>query len=381
MKKRVAVGLSGGVDSALAAFLLKKQGYDITAVYLDCFRGSGFPCQADIDRAMAVKVAHFLHIPLKIIDLRSQYRRSVISYFFSEYRAGRTPNPDIVCNRDIKFGIFYDWAINKSKFDFVATGHYARILGKTGEKFLAQGVDEKKDQSYFLYLLKKEQLDHILFPIGDLTKRQVRAMAKKVKLPNWDKPDSQGICFIGEVNVKKFLLTKIKPKKGPVLDFEGNVIGEHEGVWFYTIGQRHGYRITQNSKLKTQKKDQEPRYVLSKNVERNELIVASKEHLYKRKFKIGQWHSLVSSETKKTLTKKQLKVRVRHLGELYDCGLIKLKNNTSKKNQSLSGASCEVVVKKPVFGIAPGQSAVFYDGEIVVGGGIICEETLLSLPA
>src|SRR3989344_5478707 len=151
MKKRVGVGLSGAVDSALASYLLKKQGYDVTAVYLDCFRGPGFPCQADIDRAMAVKVAHFLHIPLKVIDLRSQYRRLVISYFFSEYKAGRTPNPDVVCNRDIKFGIFFDWAINKSKFDFVATGHYARILEKKGEKFLAAGIDEKKDQSYFLY--------------------------------------------------------------------------------------------------------------------------------------------------------------------------------------------------------------------------------------
>ena len=169
---------------------------------------------------MAVKVAHFLHIPLKIIDLRSQYRRLVISYFFSEYKAGRTPNPDVVCNRDIKFGIFFDWAINKSKFDFVATGHYARILEKKGEKFLAAGIDEKKDQSYFLYLLKKKQFDHILFPIGDLSKKEVRAKAKRVKLPNWDKSDSQGICFIGEVNVKKFLLTKIKPKKGQILDLK-----------------------------------------------------------------------------------------------------------------------------------------------------------------
>lgn len=374
MKKlKVAIGLSGGVDSALSAYFLKKQGFEVTAVYLDCYRGSGFPCQADIDRAMAVKVAHFLHIPLKIIDLRSQYRRSVISYFFSEYKAGRTPNPDVICNRDIKFGIFYDLVINQWKFDYVATGHYARILEKKKEKFLAAGVDKNKDQSYFLYLLKKEQLAHILFPIGIMTKKEVREEAKRVKLPNFAKPDSQGICFIGAVNVKKFLLTKIKPKTGSVLDEKGNVIGKHDGVWFYTIGQRHGFKIDQKLVSRSKKQEVKPLFVLSKNVERNEIIVAPKEHLLIRKFIVGEWHSLVYSEKEKLVLKKTLKVRVRHLGALVSCTLKKVTKDKSEKNQSPSRAFYAVVLKKPVFGVAPGQSAVFYDGEIVLGGGIISD--------
>ncbi len=234
---KVAIGLSGGVDSAVSAALLQKQGHDVLAVFLWCYQSKNFPSTTDQDRAMAVRVADHLHIPIKIIDLRRDYRRSVVDYFFQEYKAGRTPNPDVMCNKEIKFGLFYQQMIEKEKYDYVATGHYARIKRDLRNKTydLRKGIDEGKDQSYFLYTLKESQLEHIMFPVGGYKKEQVRKMAQEFKLPNAKRPDSQGICFIGEVNVKKFLRTKLKPKKGLVISPNGDVIGEHEGVWFYTI--------------------------------------------------------------------------------------------------------------------------------------------------
>jgi tRNA-specific 2-thiouridylase len=380
-KQSVAIGLSGGVDSAVSAVLLKRQGYEVTGVFLYCFDSRKTPCTVDEDRAMAVKVADHIGIPIKIIDLRSQYRRSVVEYFFSEYRNGRTPNPDVMCNREIKFGLFYREAIENWGMNFVATGHYSRILNYKFEilnnvieqTVLAKGVDKTKDQSYFLYNLKERQLEHILFPIGELRKHQVRTIAKQFNLPNWDRPDSQGICFIGEVDVRKFISTKLKPKKGLVLSSKGEIIGEHDGVWFYTIGQRHGYKITQNSKarlasgqVKSQKTDGKPMYILGKNSERNELIVGYKEDCYSKKIELENFH-LINPRTFSNLSDlsllsdlNNLNVRIRHLGELYPC----------KVFYERSGIWFEL--KKPAFAVAPGQSAVLYYKDIVLGGGVIC---------
>ncbi len=338
--KKVAIGLSGGVDSAVSAALLKKQGYDVLGVYLYCYRQGRFPCSADEDRAMAVKVADCLHIPIKIMDLRSQYKRSVVDYFFSEYKAGRTPNPDVMCNKEIKFGIFYKEAIEKWGMDYVATGHYARVKNNS----LAKGVDPNKDQSYFLYNLSHSQLEHILFPIGDINKDEVRKLAKRFKLPNADRPDSQGICFIGEVDIKKFLKLKVKSKKGLVVNSKGEEIGEHEGVWFYTIGQRHGFKVSYNPKL-------EPLYIMSKDSTQNILVVGSKDECYSKEIKLGDMFWIDGEPD----FSKKYSVRIRHLGEIYDCIL--------KKNK--------IVLDKPAFAVAPGQSVVIYNKDIVLGGGII----------
>ncbi len=373
-KKRVVVGLSGGVDSAVSATMLKKQGFDVLGVFLYCYDGRVTACTVEEDRAMAVKVADFLHIPIKIIDLRSQYRRSVIDYFFAEYQKGRTPNPDVMCNKEIKFGIFYDQVINEWGYDYVATGHYARIIrcsiGNKADKLesdatsrycLAKGIDDGKDQSYFLYRLKENQLEHILFPIGDLKKEMVRKTAKQIKLPNWEKPDSQGICFIGEVDIKKFLMTEIKPQKGLVLNTKGEVIGEHEGVYFYTIGQRHGFKITNNLKLITNNKNVKPLYILNKDSVHNTLTVGNREDLNTNIIITEPLHLINDHINPIIFKSNKFQARIRHLGELYDCKIEKV----SKNGESV------IKLDKPAFAVAPGQSVVIYNKDIVVGGGVI----------
>src|SRR3990167_4435187 len=206
VSKKVAVGLSGGVDSSVSAYLLKKQGYEVTGVYMQCWDSKADGCRAEEDRADAVKVASRIEIPFLTLDFRAEYKQKVIEYFYKSYEEGLTPNPDILCNKEIKFGLFMDWAI-KEGFDFVATGHYARIKNNT----LMRGVDNTKDQSYFLYLLNKEQLKKIIFPLGEMRKIEVRKIAKKVGLQNFNKPDSMGICFIGEVDIKEQLKKIIFP--------------------------------------------------------------------------------------------------------------------------------------------------------------------------
>src|SRR3972149_909916 len=217
---RVAVGLSGGVDSAVSAHLLKEQGYDVTGVYMQCWDSKADGCRADEDRAEALKVAEHLGIPFKHLDFIKEYKAKVIDYFYCEYEAGRTPNPDVLCNKEIKFGMFLDWALENG-FEKVATGHYARVENSAGGYSLLKGVDETKDQSYFLYLLGQEQLSKTIFPVGEMTKAEVRKLAKSSKLPNSDRPDSVGICFIGEVDIRDFLKKKIKTSPGNVLKQSG----------------------------------------------------------------------------------------------------------------------------------------------------------------
>lgn len=349
---KVAVGLSGGVDSSVAAYLLKEEGYDVTGVYLKCYEKDGEGCESDKDRVSAVTVCSELDIPFEYQNYVKQYEKKVISYFFEEYKAGRTPNPDIICNTDIKFGLFLDWAMKKG-FDYIATGHYARV--EQGDKTkLLKGVDEGKDQSYFLYRLNQMQLSKVLFPLGELTKGEVRDLAKKAGLSTYDRPDSQGICFIGKVDVREFLEQRIKPKKGKVYHTDGIEIGEHDGVWFYTIGQRHGFKVKKYYGL--------PLYVIDKNVKENKLIVGFVKDVNKKEFEIEDLH-WVSGEEPDEFKKGQplpCQVRIRHLGNMHGANLTKGDNSKVK-----------VVMDDPSFGVAPGQSAVVHKSDLVLGGGII----------
>ncbi|HLD51366.1 MAG TPA: tRNA 2-thiouridine(34) synthase MnmA [Patescibacteria group bacterium] len=333
-KAKVAVGLSGGVDSAVSAYLLKEQGYDITGVFLKCWEKE-VGCDSDKDKIFAIRNAKHLGIKFEQLNFVEKYTSKVLDYFFEEYKAGRTPNPDVMCNKEIKFGLFYEWAMNNG-FDFVATGHYARVVDGN----LLKGIDDSKDQSYFLYLLDQEKLNRVLFPVGNLLKEKVRVIAKNASLPSADRPDSVGICFIGEIDVRKFLEDKLEKKEGNVLDISGAVVGRHDGVWFYTIGQRHGFEVDAYKGV--------PMYVIKKDAQSNELVVGPRDQALRDSFYVEDLHWITKGSPKQ--------VRIRHLGDCYDCELV---------DNSL------VKLNKPIFGVAPGQSAVFYNDEVLLGGGVI----------
>lgn len=345
----MVVGLSGGVDSSVGAALLLEQGYEVEGVYLECYNVSG--CRTDQDKKDALKVAVKLGIKFQVLDFRKEYREKVIEYFYGEYEAGRTPNPDIVCNREIKFGIFYDYAI-KNNYDFLATGHYCRINGGR----LQRARDESKDQSYFLWQIPRDHLSHILFPIGAMLKSEVRAKAKQLGLHTASKPDSMGICFIGEVDVNELLKKRLGENPGNVVirashvsPLQDVVIGRHRGLWFYTIGSRGGF--TMNAKM--QKADMEPLYVIGKDKEKNQLIVGKREEGMTSHFEINS--QIINSQILKL--RKKLWVRIRNLGELIEVESVE---------------DGQVILKDKIFGVASGQSAVFYDERgVLVDGSII----------
>ena len=346
--KKVAVGLSGGVDSAVSAVLLKRAGFDVVAVNMKCWSNAdGSECEADKDRKIAVQVAEKIGIPIKIWDFEKEYREKVIKYFFSEIKKGRTPNPDIICNKEIKFEMFLNKALSELGVDYIATGHYARIISENNSYKLLKGVDVTKDQSYFLYALNQHQLSKTLFPVGHLTKKEVRELAEEFQLPNKNKKDSVGICFIGEVDITEFLKKHISEKIGVVKNIKGEVIGEHIGVWFYTIGQRHGFTInTYQGK---------PLFVVRKDVENNELIVGDAIDTDCNQFEIEDT-CFVFKGAKELLEKGDVDVRIRHLGRLTAS---RVSNNIVKS------------LKGNFHGVASGQSAVFYDDDIVLGGAVI----------
>ena len=351
--RRVALGLSGGVDSAVCAVLLKEQGYNVTTVYLECWRMPG--CRAQQDRADALKIALQLDIPFTSLDFREAYQNQVMSYFVDEYRAGQTPNPDVLCNNVIKFGLFYDWAM-KQGYDYVATGHYAQIerseeSTESSPSRLVTSHDLHKDQTYFLHQIREEQLAHILFPIGHLTKNKVRALAHKLNLPVADKKDSVGICFVGEINVAEFLEEKLGKNPGNVIMPDGKVVGHHRGLWFYTIGQRRGFELDIKAiKHHTDWIDSEgnvpPLFVIDKKGERNELVIGPELAAYISKFEVNQIYWI---NPDLDWTNLPLLVRIRHTGELVPCELVKLANDR-----------LQVTTQKPIKGIAAGQFAVWY---------------------
>ena len=366
--KKVAVGLSGGVDSAVTALLLKRQGFAVVGVHLYCWppkseiekdgitreewiKKNG--CRADEDRSAALKTALELEIPFKVLDFSDEYNKRVVSYFYAEYEAGRTPNPDVLCNSEIKFGLFMDWAM-KNGFDYVATGHYAKLLNEGGIKLMIP-KDRHKDQTYFLWKLTQKELSRSLFPLGDYFKDEVRSIAKEAKLSVADRKDSQGICFVGPVDVKEFLARRLRDNPGVVVNLQGEVLGAHEGVWHYTIGERGGWEINPSAQRKLVEAGKTPiLYVIDKDAKKNLLIVGEADEAVENKFEVGEINTILREDWGDAV------VRIRHGGELLKAGM-------SKTEKGLS-----VVLGKAVRGVASGQSAVFYshNGE-VLGGGVI----------
>lgn len=342
---KVFVGLSGGVDSSVAASLLVEQGHDVTGVYMKNWSKdiAGHHCPWKEDLASARSTAAHLGIPLKVYDFEKDYFEAVTKYMLDSYSKGITPNPDIMCNQEIKFKVFLNKCLAEGA-ELIATGHYAKL--KNSKLYTA--VDASKDQTYFLYRMDPAVASKVLFPIGDFNKQEVRQLAKARNLPTANRPDSQGLCFVGNVPMKDFLSEFIKPKKGDIFDESGNVVGSHDGAFSYTIGQRHGLGIGGGK----------PYFVYKIDTKSNEVFVTTDENsklLNKKQFVIDDcvWWSNPSEH-------KILTVKVRYRSSAIGCELKKLKTG----NYSVS-------LLKEERAITPGQSAVFYDDDEVIGGGII----------
>lgn len=467
INKKVVVAMSGGVDSSVSAALLKEQGYDVIGVFMRVW-SEGDQCPWIEDQFEARRAAEHLGIPLYTINLEKEYKKAVVDYFFREYAGGRTPNPDVLCNSEIKFGVFLKRMLEMGA-DCIATGHYARlsnwlkqpssesILASSGDSAgsarstdlphttggvgampdqpprasslghafakqnsfnLLRGLDPKKDQTYFLWKLTQDQLKHIIFPVGGYTKSHVRVLAKKFGLPNANRKDSQGICFIGPVDIQEFLKTRLPVKVGKVITTDGQPVGEHEGVWFYTIGQRHGWvPVTPSSDLAARgsdrfapsgqatsharsnpqsvteliqgqvfslrhrlvsiEKNRPALYVVDKDLKNNMLIVGQTDDpkLWARgmtltnvhwlvKLKVSDERSEERAERKRSggmqTQKPKLQCQIRYQQKPIGCQI----NN-------LNQDQVEVRFNEPIRAVTPGQSAVFYSGDILLGGGVI----------
>jgi tRNA-specific 2-thiouridylase len=367
-KPKVLLAMSGGVDSSVAALLLKNQEYEVIGAFMKNWSDTKDPltgrCAWRTERKMALKIASQLNISLITLDFEKQYRKEVIDKMFEKYKKGITPNPDIDCNQKIKFPLLLKEA-KKLGINTIATGHYARVLkNKNGKYELLRGVDESKDQSYFLYKINQNELSHCLFPIGKYKKEQIRIIAKNNKFPNYDKKGTVGICFIGKVNLKKFLQKKIKPKKGKILDPEGKVIGEHDGIYYYTIGQRlgprYGFELDRGDKNKPSKW-----YVAKKDLKTNTIIAAPENHPlnFRKEMFVKDIHLISNNENEFKKSNKKYKVlsRIRHVGELLPSILF-----YDKKSKQL-----KVTLNKAITGVSEGQAIVLYNEEKVLGGGEI----------
>lgn len=347
MSKKVYVGMSGGVDSSVTAALLKDQGYYVTGVYMKNWSQDlpGFECPWKEDYQDAKRVSVQLGIPFKMYDFETTYRHKVVDYMIKEYKAGRTPNPDIMCNQEIKFKLFLETALGEGA-DYIATGHYARI--KDGQ--LYTGVDGSKDQSYFLYRVTEDALRRSFMPIGEYEKTEVRSIAKRLGLSTADKKDSQGICFVGKVGIKEFLQQYVTGKTGPIIDQNGKLIGEHDGAIFYTIGQRHGLQVGGGL----------PYYVIGKNMDKNEIFVTTDlqdDKLWHKELKLNDIHWINGAPE----VGEKLKARLR-----YRAPLVTVKELVVGENKSW-----RLVLNDDVRAVTPGQSAVIYDHDKVLGGGIV----------
>lgn len=362
---RVICAMSGGIDSSVAAALLKRAGFDVIGVFMKFWTESkkgelvGFNkcCSAAAERR-ARRVAKMLKIPFYVFNFEKEFKKRVVDYFLKEYKRSLTPNPCVVCNKEIKFGFLLEKARDLNA-DFVATGHYARLEFLAQNYRLLKGKDKEKDQSYFLWQLNQKKLKHILFPVGNYTKVQVRKLAKKFALPVLNIPESQEICFIPG-SVDNFLKRYIKEKPGNIVNKERKVLGRHQGLWFYTIGQRKGIGLAGG-----------PYFVLNKDLKKNLLIVTkNQKDLLKKELSVKDvnW---ISGKNPKLPTKVKVKIRYRH-------------EASPAKIYKLSNAKYKILFNQPQRSITPGQSAVFYNaegdisgrtrykGQELLGGGIIC---------
>ena len=350
------MAMSGGVDSSVAALLLTQKGYDVIGVYM---KGWSLTSCAEEDARDARRVAGALGISFYIFNFEDEYKKSVVDYMISGYAKGETPNPDVMCNKEIKFGLFLKKALALGA-DYIATGHYIR---KVGDK-LIKAKDGNKDQSYFLWTLKQGQLKHCLFPIGDYTKPQVRALAKKWNLPTANKPDSQGVCFIGEINVAEFLKEKLGKNPGLIKNINGKTIGTHDGAIFYTIGQRKGIGI----KGSLPGEQGKVYYVASKNFKTNTLFVAEgkDKNLFANKLIVKNINWISGKAPKLSL---KCLARIRYRQYLQKTTIFEIPNSKNLKSKSYK---LKAEFYEPQRAITPGQSAVFYSktGELL-GGGVI----------
>lgn len=350
--KKVFVGLSGGVDSSVSAALLKESGYDVTGVFIKVWSPDFLECTWKEDRRDAMRVCAELDIPFETLDLEEEYKKEVADYMVAEYQAGRTPNPDVMCNRHVKFGGFLKYALAQGA-DYVATGHYAQnIFDSTKNLYeLWAGADHEKDQSYFLWTLTQEDLRHVLFPVGHLEKTQVRRLAERFNLPTATKRDSQGLCFLGQLDIKEFLKHFVPQQAGKVLNKKGESIGVHDGALFYTLGQRHGFEVSGGI----------PMYVLSKDIEANTLTVGSApaELSEGDSFKLSGLNWIAQSPKTDT----EYLARNRYRETLFSCRI---------KSQ---GAFAHVTFAQGTSLAPSGQSFVAYErraeGMVCIGGGVI----------
>ncbi len=349
----IAVGMSGGVDSAVAASILLEQGYEVEGMFMKNWEEESEYCSAEQDYKDALQVCDKLDIPLRSVNFAKEYWDRVFQHFLNEYKSGRTPNPDILCNTEIKFKEFLQYAMDLGA-EKIATGHYVRNTQSNCETQLLKGLDGGKDQSYFLYGLNQHQLSSALFPIGELEKANVRQRAEKLGFNNYDKKDSVGICFIGERDFKDFLQQYIPAQPGHIVTASGKVVGQHDGLMYYTLGQRKGLGIGGGHS-----ESDGPWYVLDKDLTNNELIVGQghdNSGLYQTCLTASQVH-WISGEAPQ---KEKLMAKIRYRAKDAPCRITDLTDDEISVN-----------FDEPRFAIAPGQSVVFYEEDICLGGAVI----------
>ena len=352
MKKRqtVFVGLSGGVDSSVAALRLKNQGYHVVGVFIKVWHPDFMVCNWEAERLDAMRVAAHLDIPFLTCDAEAAYRDEVAHYFIEEYKAGRTPNPDVLCNKEVKFGAFLRFAKEKGA-DYVATGHYVeRKEGGRGAE-LHRGQDSNKDQSYFLWSLSQDQLDMALFPVGDTPKEQIRKEASIAQIPTATKKDSQGVCFLGHIDIKEFLSHYTTLEKGNVLSPDGTVIGSHEGALIYTIGQRHGFTLNNQDTERT------TMYVIGKDIETNTITVSEQKAVTMNQDQFTLVHYILRSKV--------------HVGDVLEAQFRYRQTPFKIKVLSINERTLTIRVLSEVETPASGQSCVIYDGSLCIGGGML----------
>ncbi|MCF7831552.1 MAG: tRNA 2-thiouridine(34) synthase MnmA [Candidatus Pacebacteria bacterium] len=356
-KKTIFVGVSGGVDSSVTAALLQQQGYDVVGVFIRTWQPDFIECTWRDDRRDAMRICAHLGIPFLECDLQEIYKKEVVDIFIQGYKNGITPNPDILCNKYIKFGAFYNWAMGMGA-DMVATGHYAQVSIDDTSTIspLMRGVDMGKDQSYFLWAVSQNHFQNILFPLGGLEKKDVRTLAEKFGLPTAQKKDSQGICMLGDVDVKTFLQHFITVDMGDVKNEQDQVVGYHDGAVLYTIGERHGFTITEKNTTR------EPYYIIDKNIPENTLIVSHTAPSFSNADEDDFWYECQLSDINQLGDwehNKNIQCQVRYHGSLYDVYI-----------ESISDTTAVVRIKGSGL-VSIGQSIVLYTGQYCLGGGIV----------